>query len=61
MAISYRDRVFCSVGDECANRHGCPRWYSPEEQSINEARVGLPVSFGPLNNHCPDWQPEDAR
>lgn len=57
--MCYRDMSFCSDADECANKVGCSRWFSPEQFDKAAKWWGgedAPVAFSSFKSTCNKWE-----
>ncbi len=55
--MCYRDKSWCSQGDNCANRFTCHDRLTRME--LDRAKqLGLPVQFVDFRDTCPKWEPK---
>lgn len=58
--ICFMDMAFCDNAEDCKNRVGCARWFSPEQREAAKKWWGgdhAPVCFMNFIDDCDKWEP----
>lgn len=61
--ICFRDMTYCADAEQCKNKEGCFRWFSPKEQAAADkwwGKEGAPIALSEFKGRCAKWESIDG-